>query len=102
MDLTISRRRVGIGCRLHRTIATHESSRKFHPATLRRISTAHERCHRKGVENVRQKSRVACWAILKETCKQQAVPTPSYTTFCLAVRQSNKFKQTLKRQGPRA
>jgi transposase InsO family protein len=53
-------------------------------------------------ETVRQKSRVACWAILKETCKQQAVPAPSYTSFCLAVRQSNKFKQTLKRQGPRA
>jgi putative transposase len=53
-------------------------------------------------ETVRQKSRIACWAILKETCKRQAVPTPSYTSFCLAVRHSNKFKQTLKRQGPRA
>jgi putative transposase len=38
----------------------------------------------------------------KETCKQHAVATPSYTSFCLAVRNSNKFKQTLKRQGPRA
>jgi transposase InsO family protein len=53
-------------------------------------------------ESVKQKSRIACWAMLKETCKRQAVPPPSYTSFCLAVRNSNKFKQTLKRQGPRA
>jgi putative transposase len=53
-------------------------------------------------ESVKQKSRIACWAILKETCKQQSVPTPSYTCFCSAVRNRNRFKQTLKRQGPRA
>ena len=53
-------------------------------------------------ESVKQKSRIACWAILKETCKQQSVPTPSYTSFCSAVRNRNRFKQTLKRQGPRA
>src|SRR5262249_23007848 len=49
-------------------------------------------------ENVKQRSRIACWAILKETCKQQSVPTPSYTSFCLALRNSNKFEQTIKRQ----
>jgi transposase InsO family protein len=53
-------------------------------------------------ESVKQKSRIACWALLKEACTQQAVPVPSYTSFCLAVRNSNKFRQTLKRQGPRA
>jgi len=53
-------------------------------------------------ESVKQKSRVACWAMLKESCKRQSVPTPSYTSFCSAVRNRNRFKQTLKRQGPRA
>jgi putative transposase len=53
-------------------------------------------------ENVKQKNRIACWAMLKESCKRQGVPVPSYTSFCLAVRNSTKFKQTLKRQGPRA
>jgi transposase InsO family protein len=53
-------------------------------------------------ENVKQRSRIACWAILKETCKRQGVTTPSYTSFCLAVCNSSKLKQTLKRQGPRA
>ena len=52
-------------------------------------------------ESVKQKSRVACWAILKEKCKQQGVPSPSYTSFCSAVRNRNRFQQTLKRQGPR-
>lgn len=53
-------------------------------------------------ESVKQKSRIACWATLKETCKREGVATPSYTSFCLAVRNRNRFKQTLKRQGPRA
>ena len=53
-------------------------------------------------ESVKQKSRIACWAMLKESCKQQSVPTPSYTSFCSAVRNRNNVKQTLKRQGPRA
>ena len=53
-------------------------------------------------ETVKQKSRIASWATLKEICKRESVPTPSYTTFCLAVRNRNRFRQTLKRQGPRA
>jgi len=83
---------------LPRTSHRGNSTRRLSEESLRLMNDVIE----KEYENVRQKSRVACWAILKETCKQQAVPTPSYTTFCLAVRQSNKFKQTLKRQGPRA
>ena len=53
-------------------------------------------------ETVKQKRKIASWANLKEICKREGVPTPSYTTFCLAVRSRNRFKQTLKRQGPRA
>jgi putative transposase len=53
-------------------------------------------------ETVRQKSRIASWASLNEICKREGVSTPSYTTFCLAVRNRNRFTQTLKRQGPRA
>ncbi len=53
-------------------------------------------------ENVKQKNRIACWATLKESCKHQGVPAPSYTSFCLAVLNRNRFKRTLKRQGPRA
>lgn len=53
-------------------------------------------------ENAKQKNRIACWAMLEESCKRQGVPAPSYTSFCLAVRNRNRFKRTLKRQGPRA
>jgi transposase InsO family protein len=53
-------------------------------------------------ETVKQKSRIASWATLKEICKRESVPTPSYATFCLAVRNRNRTRQTLKRQGPRA
>ena len=53
-------------------------------------------------ETVKQKRRIACWATLKEVCQREGVPTPSYTTFCKAVRNRNRFNQTLKRQGPRA
>ena len=34
-------------------------------------------------ETVKQKSRIASWATLKEICKREGVATPSYTTFCL-------------------
>jgi putative transposase len=56
----------------------------------------------KQFENSTQKNRVACWAALKRTCNQQDIPTPSFTTFCLAVRHRAGFRQSLKRQGPRA
>src|SRR5438034_52382 len=83
---------------LPRTSHRGNSTRRLPEESLRLMNEVIEREY----ETVRQKSRSACWAILKETCKQQAIPAPSYTSFCLAVRQSNKFKQTLKRQGPRA
>ena len=83
---------------LPRTSHRGNSARRLSEESLRLMNDVIE----KEYENVRQKSRIACWAILKESCKQQAVPAPSYTSFCLAVRQSKKFKQTLKRQGPRA
>ena len=83
---------------LPRTSHRGNSTRRLPEESLRLMNDVIEREY----ENVRQKRRAACWGILKETCKQQAVPAPSYATFCLAVRQSSKFKQTLKRQGPRA
>jgi hypothetical protein len=48
-------------------------------------------------ETVKQKSKIASWATLKEICKREGVATPSYTTFCQAVRNRNRAKQTLKR-----
>jgi|SRR5579872_666243 len=53
-------------------------------------------------ETVKQKTKIACWAILKETASRQGFTTPSYSTFCLAVRSRSRAIQTLKRQGPRA
>jgi transposase InsO family protein len=83
---------------LPRTSQRGNSTRRLPEESLRLMNEIIESEY----ESVKQKSRIACWAILKEICKRQAVPTPSYTSFCLAVRNSNKFKQTLKRQGPRA
>jgi hypothetical protein len=37
-------------------------------------------------ETVKQKSKSACWAILKETADRQGFVTPSYHSFCFAVR----------------
>jgi len=53
-------------------------------------------------ETVKQKTKIACWAILKETTDRQGLVTPSYHSFCVAVRHRNRIKQTLMRQGPRA
>lgn len=53
-------------------------------------------------ETVRQRTRIACWAILKETAALRGLATPSYSTFCRAVRCRSRVTQTLKRQGPRA
>jgi hypothetical protein len=53
-------------------------------------------------ENLKQKTKIAAWAALKRTCDQRGVATPSYVTFCLAVRGRPRFEQTLKRQGRRA
>jgi transposase InsO family protein len=53
-------------------------------------------------ETVKQKSRIASWAVLKRACEREGVTTPSYTSFCTAVRNRNRIVQTTKRQGPRA
>jgi len=53
-------------------------------------------------ETVKQKTKIACWAILKQTADRQGFVTPSYHSFCIAVRHRNRIKQTLMRQGPRA
>jgi transposase InsO family protein len=83
---------------LPRTSQRGNSTRRLPEESLRLMNEIIESEY----ESVKQKSRIACWALLKEACKRQAVPTPSYTSFCLAVRNSNKLRQTLKRQGPRA
>ena len=53
-------------------------------------------------ENKKQKSRYACWIDLQRTCQERGAVTPSYTTFCSAVRERSGFEQTLKRKGHRA
>jgi transposase InsO family protein len=53
-------------------------------------------------ETVKQKTKIACWAILNETASRRGFTTPSYSSFCLAVRRRSRVTQTLKRQGPRA
>ena len=74
------------------------STRRLPEESLRLMNEVIE----KKFENVRQKNRVACWAALKNTCHEQGFPAPSFTTFCLAVRRRAGFRQSLKRQGPRA
>jgi putative transposase len=53
-------------------------------------------------ENLKQKTMVASWAALKRKCDEHGVVTPSYVTFCAAVRERPVFEQTLKRKGRRA
>ncbi len=53
-------------------------------------------------ETVKQKTKIACWAILNEIASRRGFTTPSYSSFCLAVRRRSRVIQTLKRQGPRA
>ena len=53
-------------------------------------------------EDLKQKTMVASWAALKRKCDDHGVVTPSYVTFCAAVRERPVFEQALKRQGRRA
>jgi hypothetical protein len=53
-------------------------------------------------ETLKQKTRYASWTQLQLVCDAQQTATPSYKTFCLAVRRRPAFDQTLKRQGRRA
>jgi transposase InsO family protein len=56
----------------------------------------------KDYETLKQKTRYASWIQLQLKCYAQQTATPSYKTFCLAVRRRPAFDQTLKRQGRRA
>src|SRR5439155_94296 len=53
-------------------------------------------------ETLKQKTRFACWAVLKSRCDDRDIAAPSYGTFCTAVRRRSRFTQALKRMGPRA
>ncbi|HXJ92437.1 MAG TPA: Mu transposase C-terminal domain-containing protein [Terriglobia bacterium] len=53
-------------------------------------------------ETLKQKTRFACWAVLKARCEARQITVPSYGTFCAAVRRRDKFTQALKRIGRRA
>ena len=53
-------------------------------------------------ESLRQKSRLASWAALKQKCGECGVVAPSHVTFNAAVRKRPVFDQTLKRKGRRA
>ena len=53
-------------------------------------------------ETLKQKTRFACWAVLKSRCEPREITAPSYGTFCAAVKQRDRFTQALKRMGRRA
>ena len=53
-------------------------------------------------EALAQKTKFASWARLKLACEAAGVPTPSYKTFCRAIRRRPILDQTLKRKGRRA
>jgi putative transposase len=53
-------------------------------------------------ESLKQKSKYACWAALKQICERQGVVAPSYRAFRRAVGKRSRHEQTLKRKGRRA
>jgi putative transposase len=53
-------------------------------------------------ETLKQRTRYASWSQLKLACEARGIPTPSYRTFCTAVRKRPAHEQTLKRKGRRA
>jgi len=53
-------------------------------------------------ETEKQKNRYACWIWLRRACERAGVRTPSYMTFCTAVRKRDGFDQASKRKGHRA
>lgn len=56
----------------------------------------------KDYETLKQKTQYATWCALRLACERQGFVSPSFKTFCTAVRQRPGFEQTLKRRGPRA
>jgi len=53
-------------------------------------------------ENLKQRTRHSVWCALGSACEQQALPIPSYKTFCRAVHARSGCVQTRKRQGERS
>jgi putative transposase len=53
-------------------------------------------------ETLKQKGRAAAYGALLRLCEQEAVPAPSYTTFCVYIRKRPRYARTLKRQRRRA
>ena len=53
-------------------------------------------------ENLKQRTRHSVWCALGSACEQQALPIPSYKTFCRAVHARSGSVQTRKRQGERS
>ena len=56
----------------------------------------------KDYETLKQKTQYATWSALRLACERQGIVSPSFKTFCIAVRQRPGWEQTLKRKGPRA
>ena len=71
---------------------------KLPAASLRLMQEHIERDY----ETLKQKTKYSSWISLHGLCESQATSTPSYKSFCLAVKRRPTFDQTLKRQGPRA
>ncbi len=53
-------------------------------------------------ETKKQKTRYACWILLQRACERTGALTPTYMTFCTAVRKRAGFDQNSKRKGHRA
>jgi putative transposase len=61
-----------------------------------------EQAIRDEYETLKQKGRTAAYGALLRLCETEAVPAPSYKTFCIHVRKRPRYEQTLRRQGRRA
>jgi putative transposase len=53
-------------------------------------------------ESLKQKTRYASWIAFRLACEKRGLISPSYKTYCLAIRHRQGYEQALKRQGPRA
>ncbi len=53
-------------------------------------------------ETLKQKSKYACWVVLKQRCEQHGVVAPSYRAFRRAIAKRSRYESTVKRKGRRA
>jgi transposase InsO family protein len=53
-------------------------------------------------ETTKQKSKYACWVVLKQRCEQHEVVAPSYRAFRRAIAKCSRYESTVKRKGRRA